>query len=303
MQHRSESRPTILVVDDDTSVRRLLCALLDQDYECTEVESAEFALAELERRHFDLVISDINMGEMSGIELVGRVTASKPDTVVMVISGNLNLDSPIEAIRNGAFDYIKKPFDLEQVEMAVARAISHGALLVSKRKYEEHLEQLVEERTGRLKYLAHHDFLTGIRNRFFFEECLTKAIAEHADNALSVVFVSMDNFRELRDTFGHRAGDQLLIDVADRLSTLTTEREIVARFGGDEFALLLTDKDISGLTAFTESIFAAFDRPFVMAEKDAYVSVSVGISEAGLEAADGLEILKNAGAALSHARK
>ncbi|MEQ1645538.1 MAG: bifunctional diguanylate cyclase/phosphodiesterase, partial [Pyrinomonadaceae bacterium] len=134
-------------------------------------------------------------------------------------------------------------------------------------------------------------------------ECLTKAIAEHDDSSLSVVFVSMDNFRELRDTFGHRAGDQLLIDVAERLSTLTTEREIVARFGGDEFALLLTDKDTSGLTTFTESIFAAFDRPFVMAEKDAYVSVSVGISEAGLEAADGLEILKNAGAALSHARK
>ena len=140
----------ILVVDDEPSIRNLLNSILSGTYSCKMAESAEEALTILENDAFDLVISDITMGAMSGFELVARITAATPDTVVMVISGNHDVDSPLEAMRSGAFDYIKKPFDIEQVEMSVARAIKHSALLVSKRKHEEHLEQLVAERTEKL---------------------------------------------------------------------------------------------------------------------------------------------------------
>lgn len=298
------TKARILIVDDDPAIRNLLHSILCDGYTCTTAESAEEALANLENETFDLVISDINMGGMSGIELVAKVTASTPDTVVMVISGNLDLDSPIEAIRSGAFDYIKKPFDIDQVEMGVDRAIRHAALLVSKRKHEEHLEQLVAERTEKLNYLAYHDYLTGIPNRFFFEERLAKALLSHTENDhLAVLFVSLDNFRELRDTFGHRSGDQLLKDVSGRLKALTADGEIAARFAGDEFALLVSEKNTDDLRTFAEGIVGSFAAPFIVNEKEAYVSVSIGISLSSVDGGDGMELLKNAGAALSHSRK
>lgn len=304
MKVSNTNLPRILIVDDEPSIRNLLRTILEDKYACTTAESAEAALSYLERETFDLVISDINMGGMSGIELVARVVASSPDTVVMVISGNLDLDSPIESIRNGAFDYIKKPFNIEQVELGVDRAVRHAELLVSKRRHEEHLEQLVVERTEKLNYLAYHDFLTGIPNRFFFEERLTDALNSSDKNGdTTVVFVSLDNFRELRDTFGHRAADQLLKDVAERLSGLTENTGIAARFGGDEFGLLLSNKETTDLTAFAEGILASFSFPFTVSEKEAYVSVSVGISPSSVDSPDGLELLKHAGAALTHARK
>src|SRR5678815_1622953 len=137
---KKERSSHILIVDDESSIRDLLHSILCDSYACTTASSAEEALSRLESERFDLVVSDINMGGMSGIDLVSNVVASSPDTVVMMISGNQNIESPIEAIRSGAFDYIKKPFDIDQVLIAVERALRHGELLVSKRCHEDHLE-------------------------------------------------------------------------------------------------------------------------------------------------------------------
>src|SRR5437764_9721594 len=126
MGNEKNSEARILIVDDEPSIRHLLHSILCDDYTCTLAESAETALSRLENETFDVIISDINMGGMSGIELISHVVKSSPDTVVMVISGNQTIDSPIEAIRRGAFDYVKKPFDADQVEISVARAVSHA---------------------------------------------------------------------------------------------------------------------------------------------------------------------------------
>ena len=118
-------RPTILIIDDEEQIRRLLAAVLSADYECVQAGSAEEALAVLETRTFDLVLSDINMSGITGLELVPRIHQHAPDTVVMMISGQQTIDFAIEAMRAGAFDYITKPMDLRQVQAGVARALSH----------------------------------------------------------------------------------------------------------------------------------------------------------------------------------
>src|SRR6185369_11455143 len=106
----------VLIVDDESSVRGLLLAILGEKHDCSEASSAEEAITSLEKNTFDLVISDVNMGGMSGIDLIDFVRGSSPDTVVMMISGNKTIDSPIEALRRGAFDFIRKPFDIDEVE-------------------------------------------------------------------------------------------------------------------------------------------------------------------------------------------
>jgi putative nucleotidyltransferase with HDIG domain len=142
--------PRILIVDDEAEITEILADLLSEDHECLRAGSAEQALAQLRQNRFQLVISDITMPGMSGLEMIPHVKQLSPDTVVVMISGMQTVESAIGALRLGAFDYLMKPFDLRQVEAVVKRALEHHDLVVAKQRYENHLEELVEQRTAEL---------------------------------------------------------------------------------------------------------------------------------------------------------
>jgi len=142
--------PRILIVDDEVEITEILADLLSEEYECTRAGSAEEALAGLHEGEFQLVISDITMPGMSGLDMIPHVKELSPDTVVVMISGMQTVESAIGALRLGAFDYLMKPFDLRQVEAVVKRALEHHDLVVAKQRYENHLEELVEQRTAEL---------------------------------------------------------------------------------------------------------------------------------------------------------
>ena len=142
--------PRILIVDDEVEITEILADLLSEDYECLRAASAEEALARLTESEFELVISDITMPGMSGLDMIPHVKELSPDTVVVMISGMQTVESAIGALRLGAFDYLMKPFDLRQVEAVVKRALEHHDLVVAKQRYENHLEELVEQRTVEL---------------------------------------------------------------------------------------------------------------------------------------------------------
>jgi putative nucleotidyltransferase with HDIG domain len=144
------AKPRLLIVDDEVEVRGVLHELLGNTYHCAEAASAEEALAQLRETNYELVISDITMSGMTGLEMIPHVKVASPDTVIVMISGMQTIESAINALRLGAFDYLMKPFDLRQAEAAVARALEHHELVVAKRRYENHLEELVEQRTAEL---------------------------------------------------------------------------------------------------------------------------------------------------------
>jgi putative nucleotidyltransferase with HDIG domain len=144
------AKPRLLIVDDEVEVRGVLHDLLSDAYECAEASSAEEALNQLRAIDFQLVISDITMSGMTGLEMIPHVKVVSPDTVIVMISGMQTIESAINALRLGAFDYLMKPFDLRQAEAAVARALEHHELVVAKRRYENHLEELVDQRTAEL---------------------------------------------------------------------------------------------------------------------------------------------------------
>ena len=142
--------PRILIVDDEIEITEILADLLSDYYECLKAASAEDALARLHESQFELVISDITMPGMSGLEMIPHIKEFSPQTVVVMISGMQTVESAIGALRLGAFDYLMKPFDLRQVEAVVKRALEHHELVVAKQRYENHLEELVEQRTAEL---------------------------------------------------------------------------------------------------------------------------------------------------------
>ena len=295
--------PEILIVDDDDAVRELLVAVLGPGNTCFTASSGAEALRLLEKHLPDLVISDINMPGMSGLELIPKVSAFSPDIVTLMISGNQTIDSAIDAIRAGAFDFIKKPFDLDHVEMAVRRALVHRTLLVEKREHDENLEQLVEERTKQLHYAAYYDGLTGLPNRRLFEDRLTQAIAHGGnDRQIALLLIAPGRFKDFRDTLGHSFGSKVLKEFAERLSGCLHGDNIAARFEGDEFAILLPIVGgVADVTLVTSEIFEAMKAPFVFETHEIFISAAIGISLYPRDGDDSPSLMKNAGAALSRA--
>src|SRR5215510_7531326 len=247
---------TVLIIDDDEQIRNLLIAILGTLYECDSAASAEEALTALSDNTYDLVLSDIDMGGMSGLELVPRVHSLSPDTVVVMISGNQDIGTAIEAMRVGAFDYVTKPIDIRHLEAAVDRALEHCSLLKEKRRYEAQLETLLQQRTAEVDRLAYYDTVTQLPNRTLFEDRLAQAvaIAKSTDQTLGVLFISLDQFKKVNDTLGHGPGDSLLTEFGERLKSCIRKTDTVARFGNDEFALLQTQ--IRGTKDVIETIAA-----------------------------------------------
>ena len=145
-------RPCILVVDYRPRSRKCFSDLLSSQYDCETVASGEEALKQLRAREFQLLICDITMPGMSGLETLPKAKCISPNCVVIMISGIQTVESAIDALRLGAFDYLMKPFDLRQVEAVVERALEHQNLIVAKQRYENHLEELVEQRTKELDH-------------------------------------------------------------------------------------------------------------------------------------------------------
>nr|MDQ5839094.1 response regulator [Acidobacteriota bacterium] len=113
------SNARLLIVDDDPAIREILLEFLGYRYECSAVGSAVEALALLRVERFQLVVSDIAMPRMSGLEMIPHAHALAPDAVIVMVSGSQTIESAVGALRAGAFDYIVKPFDLEHVDVAV----------------------------------------------------------------------------------------------------------------------------------------------------------------------------------------
>lgn len=318
MNEEVKAPKRILIADDESLIRNLLLQILGEKYLCVEVSSAEAALEMLAVEKFNLVISDIQMSGISGLELAPRVREISPNTVVVMISGQQSIDYAIKAMRAGAFDFITKPFDFEIVETVVQRAIEYQSLLDTKRHYENHLEKLVVERTKELQQeiferqhaeekvnrLAYYDSLTNLPNATLFRDSLTDELTSAGGNRLATILISIDRFKSINDTLGYATGDQLLNGVAERLLKITRETDTLAYFGGDEFALLL--REISGVDDVTKVlpiIQKTFSEPFVFGVQEIFVTVTFGVSIFPDDGKNCQTLLKNSGAALNQARK
>ena len=299
-------KPSILIIDDDEQIRSLLKELLSGRFDCVDVGSAEEALSVLGARRFNLVISDIQMGGLSGLDLVPRVLERAPETVVVMISGQQTIESAIEAMRVGAFDYITKPFDLRHVEAAVGRAVDHQRLLQEKRKYENHLEGLVRERTARIEHLAFYDALTDLPNRALLSDRFSQALAGagRSQKKAGLILIAIDRFKKINETLGHRIGDLLLKQVAGRLQSRVKNGDTLARSGDVEFALLLARVNgTEELADVSEAIADVLKPPFSIKGNQIYVTSSRSVSLFPDDGQDTEAIMKNGAAALFRAKE
>jgi putative nucleotidyltransferase with HDIG domain len=145
------NREKILVVDDEEAIREVVSTLLEaRGYECTIIENGRLALEQFQVDNYDLVLSDIVMPEMDGLKLLGHLRVLNPDAPVIMVTAMHDISIALEAIRAGAYDYILKPFEKDQLYLSVGRALEHRRLVLENRTYQSGLQELVEERTLQL---------------------------------------------------------------------------------------------------------------------------------------------------------
>jgi diguanylate cyclase (GGDEF)-like protein len=225
----------ILVVDDEEQVSKSLSGLLeDNGYEIVTAGSGQECLQLMSSQYFDLIILDIIMPEMSGIEVLQKIKEKYKDIEVIMITGYANKEKAIATFRLGAYDFIEKPFESSEILNTIAHCLSQLDL----KKNIEKQRQELRESEERYRYLSFHDNLTGLYNRAYFEEEITRLDSER-QLPLSLIIGDINGLKLVNDAFGHQEGDKLLSKMAQILKDLCRKEDIIARWGGDEFAFIL----------------------------------------------------------------
>jgi diguanylate cyclase (GGDEF)-like protein len=134
---------------------------------------------------------------------------------------------------------------------------------------------------SRMRHLAHHDALTSLPNRMAFQQSLTQgvALAVRQEGSLALLFIDLDGFKKVNDSYGHDVGDQLLVQVATRLRCCVRASDMVGRLGGDEFVLLLTDNpSAEQAQQIADKVIGAISKPYDMANAQTVLGASIGIA-------------------------
>jgi|GEM_PF-383758 len=316
------AQQTLMLVDDEENIIASLSRLLRRDgYTIVLANSGEQALALLARHPVGVIVTDQSMPKMSGAALLNQVKELYPDTVRIMLTGHADIQLAIDAINRGAiYKFLSKPWEDDALRASIAEAFVHYALVQQRAnlardiqiandtlaQINAELELLVERKNTQLDHLANYDPLTNLPNRLLLLDRLDREIVRaQRDNKLVVVmYVDLDRFQQINDSFGHPVGDQLLQQVALKLSHYVKDEDSLARLGGDEFCFVLTGiKDAHDASNVAQSILDSFKKYSVTIEdNDIFITASIGISIYPFDGICTTTLMKNADAALYHAK-
>ncbi len=303
----------ILVVDDEEGLRNIISQVLtDTGYDVTTASSGEAALEIFKNTPFPIVMTDVFMQQMTGIDLLHEIKALNPNTQVVIMTSNASLESAQAALRSGAYDYLTKPFeDLDAISSVISRAaekvelIRQNETMVDRLKTNTHeLEQLNKQLTD----LAIRDALTGLFNRRYFLDALAQEFVRSQRNgrAFSLLFIDLDNFKHYNDTHGHPAGDDLLKGLSELITKNSRGTTTVARYGGEEFILLVPETSKDGARVFAERLRKCIEEhPFHGRESQpsGRVTLSIGVSTFPEDGSDCETLISRADQALYQAKE
>ncbi|HEY6896204.1 MAG TPA: diguanylate cyclase [Rhodocyclaceae bacterium] len=296
-------RMRVLVVDDDRALRSLLRTVLTEaGHEVFEAESGRsgFELA-LELRP-QILICDWMMPEMNGIELTRalRETALGRNIYVLLLTALDEEDALVEAFQAGADDFMSKPLKPK----VLAARLRAGQRVVKLQQEVEHDREEIRRFAAelaitnrKLQRVALTDFLTGFPNRRYAMERFQQewAASLRKQRPLSCMVVDVDMFKQVNDTYGHDAGDQVLRNTSAALKAGLRSQDIICRIGGDEFLILCPDTALDAAVVCAERVRKAVSETVTECGADKVCgSVSIGVAERSADMGDMDDLIKRA---------
>jgi two-component system cell cycle response regulator len=282
----------LLVIEDDPDQRELLRLTLEEHFgqgTVVGVDSITSALRQ-DLAAFDLILSDYNLPDGTGIELVEKIKTRCQTPVILVTGENVGRIAA-DAVRRGATDYVVKFGDylftiplIVEKNLTVAKVERENKLL--RHELELALSEVrtknlqLEETLRRVEQAAATDPLTGLYNRRHFGKVIEQLFSEaqRYNNDLSCVMIDLDGYKQLNDSFGHQVGDQLLVVAARAITMNLRKMDVAARYGGDEFVLLLPRAATDEAATVVRRICADFgNASAALLRRNSGVTMSVGI--------------------------
>lgn len=280
----------IAVVDDSPVV----CRVIDQIFQVHRIRNVDYyhtaGALKSSGKDYDLYLLDVNLPGSSGAQLVLEMRQQVQNAVIIAISAHNHYKLISSVLLAGADDYIMKPFN-EPVFIARLKANVRTFRLLKE----------IEEKNNALRELSLRDSLTGLFNHKHILERLDEEVAEAArfHRPLSVAMFDLDKFKQVNDTLGHQQGDRVLKLFADTAQRLTRKNDIVGRYGGEEFVVVLPETAIAGAKVLIDRIRVGFSR--ASGGDGEAVTVTAGLVEYNGES--GVELLKRADALLYQGKK
>ncbi len=262
----------ILVVEDDADQRDLIRETLQDHFGPETVSTAECGHEVLARdlAPFDVILTDFNLPDINGMDFL-KAILDKSDKPVIVVTGENVRQTAAEAIRAGAYDYIVKSGEyLFTMPLIVEKNFEAWKIKQENKRLHEQQQQAAREISmknqqlkdslQKLEQMAATDPLTGLYNRRHFSEVLERCFAESVryNQDLACIMCDLDGYKKLNDTLGHQFGDKILQVTAKVITWNLRVMDIAARYGGDEFVLLLPHASAQLATAVGERIHAQF---------------------------------------------
>jgi len=250
----------ILAVDDDPLILDVLHTLIaDFGYQCRTAQDGAEALRMMEAERFDIVVTDMVMPHVNGMELLQQIRAHYPRTDVIVVTGHLSRFSFTDVIKAGAMDFISKPFNRDELEAKINRVLRERGII------------------HQLEQLSMKDGLTGLYNRRYFDQKIWEETqrAHRQGYDVFLALIDIDNFKKYNDTKGHQAGDELLCAIGEIMAQCIRKNvDWAFRYGGDEFALLLPQTNLQQAVEIGNRLLARFGKDDID-----FAGLSIGLAK------------------------
>lgn len=283
----------VLVVDEDASAFASIANMLKQaariDVTTRHAEDYETAFGAMLSNQDDVCLVNYRIGARTGLELLGEAARASTRAPVILMGAAKDSTNDMTAMRMGAADFLDRArLSTDLLERSIRYALE--------RKRTE----------DRLVYLAQHDHMTGLVNRTLFRERLDRAItrARRGGYRVGLLYLDVDRFKNVNDTLGHHAGDELLLTVSQRITESIRNVDTAARLGGDEFTVILDLLNVeNGASIAAARVVHALHQPMVIANEDLRVSGSVGVAVFPDDAQDADGLIRKADAAMYVAKQ
>ena len=285
----------VLIVDDDQGTCKILAnSLSEEGYSVTTAFTGEEAIEKANKNTFDILITDLKLPGIDGIEVIKKIKEGNVDLCAIMMTAYASVDTAIKALEEGAYDYVTKPFDMEEIKFVVSKG----------------LERMSEYEKGKIDEFKVPvlDVLTQVYTRKYFYRVLNREVnrAQRYNQPMALLMVEIDNFSKYNQEYGSNAGDEALKKVAQLFSRVTRRVDFVFRYTESEFAILLPETNKEGAVIVAKRLKDLVQQTKFQKDEDSSerrLTISIGLSVYSVDSDSKDEFLSKATDSLYQAKQ